>query len=313
VRRRVVLPLLLTVAVLLTGCAGLQPPRGALRLTLRIDVAVSRMEALPLLLGLRFGPFKVALDFVGRSRALSDLREGRALAAVVPPSSLLRSPSSFTLLERVASADDDVLLWHGETERFRFQDLRQAVVYATPEGAEALSAVLRPYLPLIRKAPEVVPGGVQAFLGHPASFLVAGEALAARLEAHGRAHLAQAFAVETGPWPAAVLVMAQTTPARWPRLTAALVRALWQNAVDLDEMAPGEASQRLQPDFPTLGREELRDAFAFERRVGVLPSDPRVDPPSGSRLEVVFPQIDWTSVLGAVDDRLADEALQTTF
>lgn len=301
------------VTLLLTSCASRPGTPRARGLSLPVDVATSQMEALPLLLGVHFGPFRLSPVRVSVPRALADLRSGRVTAAVMPPFALIQATAPLTVVERLASADDDVLLWHGEATRFRWEDLRSAVVYATPGSAPALRAALRPYLQSLRTPPTILPGGVGAFAGSPESFLVAPEAEAIRLVAHRRAQVAQTLAVETGPWPAAVLVVANPVRQRWPRLVQAVVQEIWQNAVDLDQMAPPEAARRLLPSFPSLTTGELQRAIVALRRAGVLPDDPRVNPPGGSRLAVVFPQIDWARFLKAVDDRLAETALKKVF
>lgn len=307
------MPVLLV--LLLAAACGYAPgrPRVSLRgPVLFVDVATPRMSALPLYLGISAGPVSVVPRQVSSTHALADVRSGRAFAAVVSPLDVAASPTGLVVLERLASSSPFLLLSH-QSAFFHWQDVSGRAVFVAGEGEAVFEAAAASYRDAIRAPPLLIAGGEKEFASFPDGFLVAPSPLANGLIASRRAALAVVLGAETGPWPSAVLVMSTGTSRMWPRLTAFIVRSLWQNAVTENEASLPSLVARLAPAFAGTPPTVLRDALALMRHVGVLPTDPRVDPPQGSRLAIVFPGVDWRPFLSDLDQTDAERALRLVF
>jgi len=304
----------LLVLLLATAC-GYAPehpgvfPRGPV---LFVDVATPRMSALPLYLGVRAGPISIVPRQVSSTEALSDLRSGRAFAAVVSPLDVAASPTGLVVLERLASSSPFLLLSH-RSAFFHWQDISGRAIVVAGTGEADFEAAAASYREAIRVPPVLIRGGEKEFTSLPDGFLVAPSPFANGLIASRKAALAVSLGAETGPWPSAVLVMSTGASMRWPRLTAFVVRSLWQNAVAENEASLPSLAARLAPAFAGTPPAVLRDALALMRHVGVLPTDPRVDPPQGSRLAIVFPGVDWQPFLSDLDQKDAERALRVVF
>lgn len=283
-------------------------------LHLTIAVATDPAEALPLLMGVHFGPVSIVWEVMSPQAALQALEEGKVLAAVLSPAQVLGAGRPLRVVERLASSGDEALVWRTPGGvLFHWADLQGRVVISPPSSVADFEAALRPYGDVVKIPPSLTTGTVTDFLGGKGDFYVAKEPEASLLILQGRASLAQPLAAETGPWPSAVLCMEPGVATAWPRLGRAIIRALWENALTLDRSTAQQLADRLQADFPGVPRSALVAAFTRLRQMGVFPADPRVRPPTGSRLSVVFPEVDWQPFFHEVDDHLADQALRTTY
>lgn len=311
--KRLVGPLV-AVLLLAASCGRPSPPaRPAVPgPVLPVDVATPRMAAVPLYLGVRAGPVALRARQVPALQALADVRDGRAFAAVVSPLAVAASPAGLVVLERLASSTPFLLLAHASAF-FHWQDVSGAAVVVAGDGQAVFEAAAAPYAHAIKEPPVLLAGGVREFAAFPTGFLVAASPFANALVAQHRAHLALALGAETGPWPAAILVMSARTAARWPRLTAFVVRSLWLNALTENEADLPALVKRLAPAFPGTPPGVLRQALALMRHVGVPPTDPRVDPPDGPRLGIVFPGVDWRPFFADLDQKDAETALRRVF
>lgn len=310
--KRLAIGLIVLMLMASCGYAPQQPPATLRGPILPIDVATARMAALPLYLGVRAGPIFVRPRQTSTSSALADVRSGRAFAAVVSPLDVASSPGGLVVLERLASSSPFLLLSH-HGAYFHWQDVSGTAVIVNGHGEAVFEAAAASYRHAIKVPPVVVAGGEKEFASFPDGFLVTASPLANALLASRKAYLAVALGAETGPWPSAVLVVSSRTAKRWPRLVAFVVRSLWQNALAANEDGLSALAARLQPAFAGTSPAVLRAALRLMRHVGVPPTDPRVDPPQGSRLGIVFPAIDWQPFFNDLDQKDAEAALERVF
>lgn len=261
---------------ILAGCGQAASPTPAV--TLQVAVAVPRLMAASLYLFAQHTGAAVTLRLRRQSvpQVTRQLERGTLAAAVVDPLTCLALGERVRVLAVLAGRDGNAIVGH-TAPPWIWSDLRQRTVLVPPDPSTRLLLERTVALFDIPNAqlPRLVEGPADQFLSRAGDFAVLPLPEAAALAERKQAYIDSLLGVETGPWPAALLVV-PTQETDDPVLLQWLVNGVATHELALLDRPAKLLLPALEPVYPGLSPQALLKAVTLYQRYHVFTADPRL-------------------------------------